>query len=111
MQVFYWRWRHDEISKKDFVCLIRSLWTQAGDYLGVLVVNLDPNVINEKLHESLFNTAIFVDHKIFYSAFNGFSVENVQELSKIEMKEEFSSNSIKRIKFNGQRYGIISEDL
>ena len=107
----YWRWRHDEISKKDFVCLIRSLWTQAGDYLGVLVVNLDPNVINEKLNESLFNTAIFVDHKIFYSAFNGFSVENVQELSKIEMKEEFSSNSIKRIKLNGQRFGIISEDL
>ncbi len=107
----YWTWHYDEISKKDFVCLIRSLWTQTGEYLGVLVVNLDPEIINQRLNKSFFNTAVFVDHKIFYSTFNEFSLDDVQELSKIEKEETETINTLRRVKINGQRFGIISEEI
>ncbi|MCR5187778.1 MAG: sensor histidine kinase [Treponema sp.] len=107
----YWTLRRDEISKKDFICLIRSLWNQSGDYLGVLVVNIDPEVINQRLNKSLFNTAVFVNHKIVYSAFNEFSMESVQELSKIEEEMELTSHSITKVRLNNQSYGIISENV
>lgn len=107
----YWQWRYDEISKKDYICLIRSLWNQEGIYLGVLVVNLDPDVINQRLNKSLFNTAIFVDHKIFYSAFSEFSMDDVNELSEFEKNYKISSNKIQKVNLNGQRYGVIADDL
>lgn len=108
----YWMHRTDEFSKKEYICLVRSLWSaQYKDYVGVLVVNLDPNVINQKLGKSIFNTAVFVDHKIFYNSFENFTRDEVDELLKIESNYSPDLSKLQIIKLNGERYGFIAEDI
>lgn len=107
----FWLFKRDDFSKKEYVSLIRSLWTSDNQLVGVLVVNIDSENINDALVKSLFNTAVFVKHKIVYSAFNDLSFDDVKELSKIEKTYTPSLTKIKRVKLGESSFGIMGDTL
>ena len=108
----FWMLKKDEYSKKEYVCLIRSLWSSKDSrFYGVLVVNIDANNINKKLLTSIFNTAIFVNNQMVYSAFDNFSQEDVKALNSFVVNYEPDISKIAKVKFNNHRYGIMGESI
>ena len=49
----------ESISKKKYLSLIRSLWsTSTGQFCGVLVINIAPDVIEKNLSNLFYKTVI-----------------------------------------------------
>lgn len=65
----FWDITYDKISKKTHFSLVRSLWTPSfNQYIGVLVINLDPDDIQKKLSEQLYDTFIYYYNENIFSS-------------------------------------------
>lgn len=105
----FWCYKQDSLSKNYYLCLIRSLWNNGnGEFAGVLVVNLNPELIQNNLSNLIFETAIFFDNEILYSSNPSLTDKN----KTVILEEIHNKSSYKRIKgkrINNERMWLAVE--
>lgn len=101
----FWVYKKDNISKKDFLCLVRSLWsTSNGEFIGVLVINIAPDVISKNLSSQFYQTIISYDNSILYTSIDNMSEENEHKI--IEIIKSPISGKLKSIKLDKEKFGV-----
>lgn len=102
---------YDKISKKTNFSLVRSLWTPSfNQYIGVLVINLDPDDIQKKLSEQLYDTFIYYYNENIFSSTKKLDYETKMNIFELAKENENSSKKYIKTKVNGQNVGIFSVD-
>lgn len=107
----FWDITYDKISKKTNFSLVRSLWTPSfNQYIGVLVINLDPDDIQKKLSEQLYDTFIYYYNENIFSSTKKLDYETKMNIFELAKENENSSKKYIKTKVNGQNVGIFSVD-
>lgn len=107
----FWDVTYDEISQKTNFSLVRSLWTPSyRQYIGVLVINLDPEIIQKKLSGQLYDTFIYYYNDNIFSSTKSIDYETKMNFYQLAKQNENSQKKYIKTKLNGQKVGIFSVD-
>jgi two-component system, sensor histidine kinase YesM len=102
-----WGYNKDVFTKKDYLCLYRSIWgMDRGEFIGVLVINLKPSVIQKIIQNQGFETAIFFDNKLLYTS-KKLSNSDDQKLINIINTKETSSKKLISVDIEGINNGVL----
>ena len=105
----YWVYKTDSISKKKYLSLIRSIWsTSTGQFCGVLVINIAPDVIEKNLSNLFYKTVITYDNSILYTSIEDLAEEDEKILIEYT-KNPVTSKKIQTIKLNNEKVGLFHE--
>lgn len=105
----FWIYKQDSISKKYYLSLIRSLWSSSnGEFVGVLVINVNPIPIQNNLSNLIYQTAILFDNEVLYTSDETITDSDKLLLIKNAKNPSFLSK-MQRITFHGERVGIFTE--
>lgn len=106
----FWVYKKDNVSKKDFLCLVRSLWsTSNGKFIGVLVINIAPDVIAKNLSSQFYQTIISYDNSILYTSIENLSEENEKKI--IEIIKSPKEKKLKSIKLDKEKVGVFIQNF
>lgn len=107
----FWDITYDRISNKTNFSLVRSLWTPSfNQYIGILVINLDPDDIQKKLSEQLYDTFIYYYNDNIFSSTKKLDYETKMNIFELAKNNENSSKKYIKTKVDGQNVGIFSVD-
>ncbi len=107
----YWLYKTDSISKKKYLSLIRSIWsTSTGQFCGVLVINLAPDMIERNLSTLFYKTVITFDDSILYTSIEDLSEEDEETLIDFINKKN-TNRKIETVKLNGEKVGLFQENF
>ena len=107
----YWLYKTDSISKKKYLSLIRSIWsTSTGQFCGVLVINLAPDMIERNLSTLFYKTVITFDDSILYTSIEDLSEEDEETLIDFINKKN-KNHKIETVKLNGEKVGLFQENF
>lgn len=107
----FWDVTYDEISQKTNFSLVRSLWTPSyRQYIGVLVINLDPEIIQKKLSGQLYDTFIYYYNDNIFSSTKSIDYETKMNFYQLVKENENSPKKYIKTKLNEQKVGIFSVD-
>ncbi|MCQ2591533.1 MAG: histidine kinase [Treponema sp.] len=107
----FWIYKTDSLSNKNYLSLIRSVWSSTnGQFVGVLVINIRPDVIQNTLKNKNFETAICLENEMLYTSSQIFNDEERNILINFA-KENKDVEKIKKIKMNGKTVRIFTKNF
>lgn len=107
----YWCYKADSVSKKQFLSLIRSIWsTQDGSFVGVLVINIDSEVIAKMLRNQNYDAAIALSNNISFSSFTNDNHAEIRQLGTVLHTHEHNSDKLIRIRWNNAPAELMAVD-
>lgn len=102
----FWIYKTDSISQKDYLCLIRSLWSSSGLFLGVLTININPEFFNNRLQASPYDSLIFIDSNMFVSTVTNVPQKDMHIFFHLLNSSEEKLSKIHKTIFNNQNFGV-----
>ena len=102
----FWIYKTDSISQKDYLCLIRSLWSSSGLFLGVLTININPEFFNNRLQASPYDSLIFIDSNMFVSTVTNVPQKDMHIFFHLLNSSEDKLSKIHKTIFNNQNFGV-----
>ncbi|MCR4579675.1 MAG: sensor histidine kinase [Treponema sp.] len=102
----FWLYKLDSVSQKKYFCLIRSLWSSEGKFLGVLCMNINPEIFSKLLKSPTYDSLIFLDSEMFLSSFDNLSQEEILMFRSMVNDSILNLKTIQRKRFRNQSYGI-----
>ena len=102
----FWIYKTDSISQKDYLCLIRSLWSSSGLFLGVLTININPEFFNSRLQASPYDSLIFIDSNMFVSTVTNVPQKDMHIFFHLLNSSEEKLSKIHKTIFNNQNFGV-----
>lgn len=111
-QVF-WMYKTDSITKKQYLSLIRSMWTlNDNEFLGVLVVNVNPDHIVKTLKNQFYEAAIAYENQIIYSSDSDLSYADSQTLrNELVYQKNRNNGDLSTIFWKGSRSGVLTKQF
>ncbi|MCR4742154.1 MAG: histidine kinase, partial [Treponema sp.] len=108
----YWTYKEDSIKKKKFLCMIRAIYNATSDeFLGVLVINVNPYAIQDTLRDKTISTFIVFDYTIIYSSsVTAFSLYE-QPLIKYIYQHDYSISKMTNMIIGDERVGVVAVDF
>lgn len=108
----FWQYKKDSLSNKFYLSLIRSIWSSTnGLFVGVLVINISPEVLQRNIKSQVYDTIIALDKKIVYSTTENLSEQDKSNLIDFISQNDYSESKIKRVVVNDEKVGIIAVDF
>lgn len=105
-QVF-WTYKKDTVTNKDYLCLVRSIWSSTnGDYVGVLVVNVNPDIIKKNISNQVYDTILMYENDIIYSSDTKINNSNLDFFNSISKMKK--TNKLMQVKIDGKNKGYFS---
>jgi two-component system sensor histidine kinase YesM len=107
----FWQFTYDQITKKTYLSLVRSLWTPSyRQYIGVLVINMSPEVIQQQLSQQLYETLVYFDDDFLYSSAQGLSQEEIKNIPLLLKNQKFNE-VYSKIHLGKETRGIFARDF
>jgi len=103
----FWVYKTDTITKKKYLALVRSIW-HVGQYVGVLVINVDPDFIQETLTSNLYETKIIYNNEIMYSSKNSTINGEDEKIIKLAKNSYNLKKHLNKIKIKDNTYGAVA---
>ncbi len=102
----FWVYKTDSVNQKNYFCLVRSLWSSSGGFLGVLTININSELFRSNLKTPSYDSLIFIGDNLFLSSLENLSQEEISLFRSLIQEFSLSNDLIKKIKFRKQSYGI-----
>lgn len=100
----FWTYQEDILTKKKYLCIIRSLWDSVqGKFLGVLVINVNQDIFTERLSSKLYNIILLVNNDTYFKCINDESADYKLEQIR-ELIENYDFTKPKIISFKNERH-------
>ncbi|WP_054742326.1 cache domain-containing sensor histidine kinase [Cellulosilyticum ruminicola] len=99
-----WEYKYDEVMKKDYLALIRAIHNKNNGLIGVLVININPERLQNIIKDEPYDTLIAVNQEIIETKGNREILENQLELIR---QEQLGDSEIYKMK-NGKNYIILN---
>lgn len=108
----FWTYKEDSIKKKKYLCMVRAIYnTLSDEFLGVLVINVNPYSIQETLRDKTITTFIVFDYTIIYSSSDtSFSLYE-QPLIKYLYQYDYSISKMTNMIIGDERVGVVAVDF
>ncbi len=106
-----WGYNKDILSKKDYLCLYRSIWgMDKGEFIGVLVINIKPTVVQRIIQNQGFETVIFFSSQLLYTSKK---LSNLDERNLLDVinKNEYNSHKLLSVNIEGTKNGVLSTEF
>lgn len=94
----FWQVVTDPVSKKENLCLIRSLWDNS-EFAGVLVVKCGISERKIGRISSAYDSAVFAENTLLYTDIENVSAEENEIIVSFSKNYDFSENVMIRSKF------------
>lgn len=106
----FWMYQEDYVDHEKYLCLIRSLWdNQKGKFLGILVININPELVKERISSRLFKTVVLFNNEIIYnSSENDIPVQQQEKFINILKTYDFNNPKLVLLNKNLNAIGILS---
>ena len=102
----FWCYKEDSITHKTYLCLVRSLWSSSGLFLGILCININPQTIKNLIKTPSYESLIFIDENLFISSIPDLSYEEMNIFKTLARASSLEVMNIQQKWFRGQQYGI-----
>lgn len=103
----FWIYKTDTITKKKHLALVRSIW-HVGQYVGVLVINVDSDYIQESITSKLYETKIIYNNEILYSSKNSTIIDEDAKIIDLANNFYHSNKRLNKIKIEDNTYGAVA---
>lgn len=91
----FWHVTYDKKTNKRYLSLVRSLWSPSyRQYIGVLVININPEIIQKNLSEQLYETLIYFEDQNIFTTVKRISKEEIKEIPEIIRNNETNDKYI-----------------
>ena len=91
----FWQITYDKKTNKRYLSLVRSLWSPSyRQYIGVLVININPEIIQKNLSEQLYETLIYFEDQNIFTTVKRISKEEIKEIPEIIRNNETNDKYI-----------------
>ncbi len=109
----FWMYKTDSITKKQYLSLIRSVWSlKDNSYIGVMVINVNPEHIVRTLKNQFFESAIAYENQIIFSSEDNLSYADSQALrNELVYQKNRKSDDISTVFWKGSRAGIMTREF
>lgn len=106
----FWMYKTDSITKKKYLCLIRSVWSlRDKSFVGVLVINVNPEHIVRILQNQFFESAIAYEEQIVFSSDENLSYDEAQTLrNELLYLKNQKEDEISTISWKGSKSGVMT---
>lgn len=107
----FWTYKTDTVTRKMYLCLVRSVWgMNSGEFIGVLVININSDVVRRNLSVQMFETAVMFGGELVFSSEEDISSEDSRTLREfLRRNSPPPPGRITRIRYRGAENGIIAE--
>lgn len=91
----FWQVTYDKKTNKRYLSLVRSLWSPSyRQYIGVLVININPEIIQKNLSEQLYETLVYFEDQNIFTTVKRISKEEIKEIPEIIRNNETNDKYI-----------------
>jgi len=105
----FWMYKTDSITKNKHLALIRSIYSlQDKSFVGVLVINVDPDQIVRTLKNQFYEAAIAYENQIVFSSDENLSREESQVLMDVIGNPKNKKNDLFPVQWKGHKSVVLA---
>lgn len=101
-----WRYTKDEFTNLEYLSLVRCIKDNMGRKIGVLVININSNILKNLIETDPSNNMILLDGETISSK-NGYEIDEEEVLKNTIKSTENDSISVFKARFNNQESYMI----
>ena len=75
--VIFWNYKYDDLGREYNLALIRGIRNSAGEFIGILVINMNNNELKASIKDEPYGSSILLDGKVVASNDEEFKVDTV----------------------------------